>query len=45
MLIRLRRMPRRQSIDWALYVLDQAECALVDAVIARVDAHDLALND
>jgi hypothetical protein len=32
------------AIDWAIYVLDQAEYAVIDAVIARADADDLALN-
>jgi hypothetical protein len=32
------------AIDWALYVLDQAEYSVIDAVIARADADDLALN-
>ncbi|MDP9334330.1 MAG: hypothetical protein M3Q30_13650, partial [Actinomycetota bacterium] len=31
------------AIDLVLYVLDQAECAIVDAVIARADADNLAL--
>jgi hypothetical protein len=30
------------AIDWVRYVLDQAEYAVVDAVIARADADDLA---
>src|SRR6266702_742393 len=29
------------AIDWALYVLDQAEYSVIDAVIARADADDL----
>jgi hypothetical protein len=33
-----------ETIDWGLYVLDQAEYAVIDAVIARADADDLALN-
>ncbi|MCU1657423.1 MAG: hypothetical protein JWO57_2079 [Pseudonocardiales bacterium] len=33
------------AIDWALYVLDQAEYAVIDAVMARADADDLALSD
>jgi hypothetical protein len=32
------------AIDWALYVLDQAEYSVIDAVIARADADDLAQN-
>ena len=32
------------AIDWALYFLDQAEYSAIDAVIARADADDLALN-
>jgi hypothetical protein len=32
------------AIDFALAVLDQAEYAVVDAVIARADADDLALR-
>jgi hypothetical protein len=32
------------AIDWALYVLDQAEYSVIDAVIARADADDLTLN-
>jgi hypothetical protein len=32
------------AIDLALYFLDQAEYSVVDAVIARADADDLALN-
>jgi hypothetical protein len=30
------------AIGWALYVLDQAEYSVIDAVIARADADDLA---
>jgi hypothetical protein len=32
------------AIDWALYFLDQAEYSAIDAVLARADADDLALN-
>jgi hypothetical protein len=32
------------AIDWALFVLDQAEYAAIDAVMARAEADDLALN-
>ncbi len=32
------------AIDFALFVLDQAEYAVIDAAIARADAVDLALN-
>ncbi|MDX6228396.1 MAG: hypothetical protein QOI76_1786 [Frankiales bacterium] len=32
------------AIDWALFVLDQADYAVIDAVMARADADDLALN-
>ncbi len=32
------------AIDWALFVLDQAEYSVIDAVIARADADDLALK-
>jgi hypothetical protein len=30
------------TVSWALYVLDQAECAVIDAAIARAHADDLA---
>jgi hypothetical protein len=30
------------AIDWAVYFLDQAEYSVIDAVIARADADDLA---
>jgi hypothetical protein len=33
------------AIDLALYVLDQAECAVIDAAIARADADELALEN
>jgi hypothetical protein len=32
------------AIDFALYVLDQTEYTIADAVIARTDAEDLASN-
>jgi hypothetical protein len=30
------------ALDWAFYVLDQAEWAVIDAALARADADDLA---
>jgi hypothetical protein len=32
------------AVDFALYVLDQTEYAILDAAVARADADDLALN-
>jgi chromosome segregation ATPase len=32
------------AVAWAIYVLDQAEYAVADAVIARLDADQLAVN-